>query len=201
MIRNIIFDCGGVFTEMGLRERALVLSKSERLTDEFMSICWAENGPWQRYDQGEISSEDIAFEIKNALPDEHHFYVDDYVDGWTAALPPKEGMEEVVDALHEKGISCYLLSNFPDCFERMHEQIPALDKLDGEVISSRINMLKPSPEIFRYALESFGIRAEETLFVDDLSVNVQGAESVGIKGYVFKTREEFIAYLKENKIL
>ena len=41
-------------------------------------------------------------------------------------------------------------------------------------------MRKPDPNIYKYVLNDANLKAEETLFVDDLLVNVEGAKSVGI---------------------
>lgn len=200
MIKNILFDCGGVFTEMHLRDRMLALSGSEALTDEFMRIAWAENGPWQRYDKGEVSSKEIAAELKRAYPDASP-YIDAFVTGWVDALPGRGGMDALLDLLKAKGYPCYMLSNFPDCFDEMYERVPALKRLDGVVVSSRIKMLKPDPAIFKKAAEILSIEPSETLFVDDLPVNVEGAEKAGMIGYLFDGEEEFAAYLKSKGVI
>ena len=43
---------------------------------------------------------------------------------------------------------------------------------DAIVISGEVGMRKPEPEIFAHALELLGVAADETVFVDDLRVNV-----------------------------
>jgi putative hydrolase of the HAD superfamily len=83
----------------------------------------------------------------------------------------------------------------------MPERTPVLSKMDGMVISYEIHMLKPDPAIFRYTLETFGIKAEETLFIDDNLHNVEAARELGIVSYQFTTPERFRNYLQEQGIL
>jgi HAD superfamily hydrolase (TIGR01509 family) len=47
--------------------------------------------------------------------------------------------------------------------------------------------LKPDPAIFRHAIEKFDLRAEETVFFDDVKANVDGASSTGMKAKLFTT--------------
>ena len=53
---------------------------------------------------------------------------------------------------------------------------------DAVVISGEVGMRKPEPQIFVHVLELLGVRAEETVFVDDLRQNVEAADALGLVG-------------------
>ena len=53
---------------------------------------------------------------------------------------------------------------------------------DAVVISGEVGMRKPEPEIFAHVLDLLGVRAEETVFVDDLRQNVEAADALGLVG-------------------
>ena len=44
---------------------------------------------------------------------------------------------------------------------------------------------KPHPEIYRRAARALGLPTAECLFIDDLTVNVEGARAVGMEGFRF----------------
>ena len=46
-------------------------------------------------------------------------------------------------------------------------------------------MVKPSAEIFRHLLQTYGLRAEDCVFIDDSPINVAGARAVGIEAILF----------------
>ena len=50
--------------------------------------------------------------------------------------------------------------------------------------------MKPDPRIFQLALQRFGIKAEETVFIDDNPNNVAGANALGIKGILFEGKDK-----------
>ena len=60
-------------------------------------------------------------------------------------------------------------------------------------------MIKPNKDIFEYMLKECDILPSETLFIDDSPINIAGAESVGIKGYLFDGDVEKLSkYLDET---
>lgn len=59
--------------------------------------------------------------------------------------------------------------------------LPIVDKFEHVFLSHEIGLKKPSPEAFQHALQRMSVRAERTLFVDDLEDNIKAAERIGIK--------------------
>ena len=59
--------------------------------------------------------------------------------------------------------------------------LPVVEKFEHVFLSHEIGLKKPSPEAFHHALKTMSVRAERTLFVDDLDDNIKAAERIGIK--------------------
>lgn len=79
-----------------------------------------------------------------------------------------------------------LLSNASSGYLRRILADNKLDVLFDElIISSEVNMIKPDPQVFELALDRLGLKASETVFIDDWKENTNSAESLGIKGIVF----------------
>jgi HAD superfamily hydrolase (TIGR01509 family) len=66
------------------------------------------------------------------------------------------------------------------------------DAFDTLTISAEVGLLKPEAAIFRLALETAQVQAEEALFVDDTVANIAGCEAVGMRGILFRDPEETI---------
>jgi epoxide hydrolase-like predicted phosphatase len=71
------------------------------------------------------------------------------------------------------------------------------DAFDKMIISAEVGAMKPEPKIFQIALEQFGVRPREAVFVDDFYINIEGCEKVGMKGIHFKDAESTLKQLKE----
>ena len=201
MIKQILFDCGGVLTEMKFKHKMLEISGSEAVADYFIQNIWGEKSPWHKYDKGEIGTKEVLKQLKEYMPKEHHEFLEKFVENWLDALPPNEKMPPIVKEIKAKGLGCFLLSNFPETFEEMPKRVSVLNEFDGLLPSYKVHLLKPDPEFYLCAAKTFGINPSETLFVDDVLKNVEGAKAVGMQGYLFTSAEEFYEFLKQNKII
>jgi len=67
---------------------------------------------------------------------------------------------------------------------------------DVIVSSSEVGMIKPNPDIFLHTLKELGVKAEETIFIDDRETNLEGARAVGIQSILYKNLEELQPELK-----
>lgn len=201
MIKQILFDCGGVLVELNFRQLMEEISGNKELADAFISRLWSPGSPWLRYDSGELNTTQVEAAMKEYLPQEFHNTLEAFLSRWLDVLPPMAGMEELVDELKAQGLGCYVLSNFSEGFQQMPAKTPVLQKMDGMVISYETHLLKPDPEAYYNALNTFGLKAEETLFVDDNAHNVDAAIACGLAGYHFTTADLFRRYLQNAGLL
>ena len=72
-----------------------------------------------------------------------------------------------------------------------------LREMDGGVFSWKVQMIKPDEGIYRRLLETYGLKAEECVFMDDNPANVETAKRLGIQGIVFTGYEETRQKLEE----
>ena len=118
-----------------------------------------------------------------------------------ASLLPDPAMVALIEELHGAGHALYALSNMG------HASIDWLERQDfwrffsGKVVSARVRMMKPEPDIYRYLLVSFDLQAEECLFIDDSPANVAAAEALGLRGLVFTDAPRCRQHLVEQGLL
>ena len=93
------------------------------------------------------------------------------------------------------GVRTGLISN--SWGTRRYDRALLSELFDGVVISGEVGMRKPQPEIYLLAAARTGAKPENCVFVDDFSVNVEGAEAVGMTGIVHKDARTTIATLEE----
>jgi HAD superfamily hydrolase (TIGR01509 family) len=68
---------------------------------------------------------------------------------------------------------------------------------DEYVLSYEVGFLKPHPEIYRRALTKARARPEESVFVDDIKENIEGAERAGMCTILFGPKTDLKAELKK----
>jgi putative hydrolase of the HAD superfamily len=70
-----------------------------------------------------------------------------------------------------------------------------IDLFDTVIISAEIGAVKPSAKIYQAALEQAKVGASEAVFVDDMPVNIEACEKVGMKGVLFNDPEKSLSRL------
>jgi 2-haloacid dehalogenase len=110
-----------------------------------------------------------------------------------------EGMSSLVQRLKAAGYRVFGLTNWSsETFPLVRDKYPIFSLMEGMVVSGEEHLLKPSAAIYNCLLERYGLRAEESLFVDDNLANVEGARAVGMQGVQFISAEELERTLKEE---
>jgi epoxide hydrolase-like predicted phosphatase len=71
------------------------------------------------------------------------------------------------------------------------------DVFDVMIISAEVGLMKPDPRIYRLALEKLGVQPSESVFLDDVLVNVEAARSVGMSAIQFTQPEKTLEELKQ----
>jgi putative hydrolase of the HAD superfamily len=153
-----------------------------------------------------------AYDRGDLTPDE---YWRSFVDGETKPLNPQQistlrswdvemwshtdpVMIAWLEAMPQAGLATALLSNMHiDMVAKVRREFSWVQSLKFAVFSHEVRLAKPEAKIYEYCLEGLGTRAEETLFIDDREVNIQGAQSLGIRTIRFESVAQLHTELKK----
>jgi len=115
---------------------------------------------------------------------------------------PHKLVWKLVRRLRLKGYKTVLLTNAIPADAR----IPLIKKIYSKFYpyvftSFRIGHKKPSGKIYRFVLEKLKLKPNETVFIDNLESNVEGARRVGITSLHFTSYSNLAKDLKKLKVL
>lgn len=68
---------------------------------------------------------------------------------------------------------------------------------DDVVISHRVGHAKPEPAIYQLSLKNLGVRADESIFIDDIESFCEAAQSLGMKTITYLSNKQLISDLKK----
>ena len=194
MIKNIVFDLGGVFVGLNRVQCLDNFRKIGFLDFDNTLNEYHQGGYFLDYEKGTISSEEFRTFIQRGVD---HPLADDEIDYALASFLeniPKYKIELLL-SLRERGYSIYLLSNSNEICIREVKSFFAGYGLDFDTffdkrfLSYEMKMVKPDPEIFVKVLEEARIDAEETLFVDDYRPNIESASAIGFKTLLYDVKD------------
>jgi 2-haloacid dehalogenase len=194
----VVFDIGGVLIDWNPRYLYRKLfSEDTAAMEEFLdTVCTMD---WNlRQDAGRPWKEAVD-ELSDRYPEKAEL-IAAYDLNWDEMVAgPIPGTADLLWELKRRGVPVYCITNFSaDKLHRARQRFDELNAFDGIVVSGEVRLLKPDAAIYRRLLDQHGIRAEETLFIDDVERNVEGARAVGMHAVRFvdaaTLRNDLIAY-------
>jgi putative hydrolase of the HAD superfamily len=193
---NIIFDLGGVVVAW---EPEVIIAKvfTDAALRAMVMAEIIEHEDWRALDRGVLPRQEaIARAVQRTGLEAH------VVDAFLCQVPPAlVVIPETVALLYRlkaRGHKLFCLSNMHVAsIEHLERVYTFWEVFDGIVISCRIHLLKPEPAIYAYLLEKYGLNGTETVFIDDMEVNVAAAAQFGIHPVKFDNPAQCARRLRE----
>lgn len=184
MIKNIVFDMGNVILRWNPEYIASRLSNN--LDEQKIIIKELFNSEqWQMLDQGTISLDEALQQIYSITDGRYHDLLKYSLYHWYDYLEVFDDMVPLVKELKQQGYKIYLLSNCGLQIKDYFHKVTAFKYFDDFYVSAYNHLLKPDLQIYKHFLTKFNLKAKECIFIDDILVNVEGANKVGMKGYLY----------------
>jgi 2-haloacid dehalogenase len=101
-----------------------------------------------------------------------------------------EGSVAVMRGLVASGVDVTMLTNFAsDTYVQATGMYSFLNEPRGVTVSGDVKIMKPEQGIYRLHTDNFGLAPAATLFIDDSSANVRGAQEFGWQAVLFTSAE------------
>lgn len=201
MIKNIIFDIGGVLLDYNPKTYLDKLNIEDGKRKELNDIIF-HNQKWKDCLNGFITNKElIEYLVKENLKYKNEIEQILSKDNLKYMLPPKQEMIEYYKSLKQKKYKIYLCSNITkDTYDYIKDNFEIIQIADGGVFSCFENISKPSVEIYNRLIRKYQIDVEKSLFIDDTNKNTITANEIGFKTIVFKDIEQIKNIEKINKL-
>ena len=203
MIKNLIFDLGGVIITLAPEEalrrfKSLGLENAEEQMDAYTQM-----GIFGLVEEGKISAETFLEELSRQVGREVTY--DECRHAWLGYA--KEVPQRNLDALlrlRSEGYRLILLSN-TNPYMMSWVRSPEFDGhghgidyyMDACYLSYQLGVMKPDTEFFHKVLVTEKIMASETLFLDDGPRNVAVASQMGIRTFCPENGADWTSKLYE----
>lgn len=190
MIKNIIFDIGGVLLDYNPKTYLDKIDISENKRKILNDIIF-HNTKWRDCLNGIIDNNELIKYLTNFNP-EYREEIEKILkeENLKYMLPPKQEVIDYYKKLKEKGYKLYLCSNITNStYNYIRDNFNIIQEADGGVFSCFENISKPNSEIYYKLIEKYKINVNESLFIDDTKKNVEMARQIGFYVILFKDIE------------
>lgn len=187
-VEAVVFDLGGVLVDWNPRYLYRKLFDDEAAMERFLAeVC---TPAWHaEIDRGRPMAEAVAA-LCQRYP-EHAPMIEAYEARWPEMFKGTiAGSVDILTAIQETGRPVYAVTNFPgEKFESFRRNFRFVDTFKDIIVSGQEGTIKPEAEIFERMTRRFGLKAEHTLFIDDLPANVTAARDLGFQAIRFSSPE------------
>lgn len=181
----VIFDVGHVLYDWDPRFLYERLIEDDRALDAFLRDVVTREWHFQ-HDTGRPFAE-TSVELSAEYP-EHADLIAQWGPRFMDSIgAPIEGMHALVEELDTAGVPLFAITNFSGEFwpPFRAREAATFDRFRDVVVSGDEKLAKPDAAIYALALDRFGLRAKQAVFIDDNAANVAGAAAVGLHAIHF----------------
>lgn len=203
MIKNILFDQGGVIVDLDSRRCIDALLRLGMADPEQFIGLYAQAGPFAALEAGTMSVDEFHRVLLPEFPaNVSASDLDEAFQSFIVGIPLHR-LQAITEL--RRNYKTYILSNTNPIMMNgvlarnfAQEGKTVHDYFDGLILSYEAGCCKPERHIFDYAVERYGIRPEESLFLDDGQVNVDAARNLGFHAALVPPGTEFVEVLRHK---
>ncbi|SKA58464.1 HAD family hydrolase [Enterovibrio nigricans] len=183
-IKNIVFDIGNVMVRWSPAEIArLTFGEGKQSQEKAETIFRSDT--WLALNRGELTESEAKVDImalsgiSKAEVDALFYYIKEtqiLLFGSLALLKDAKSAGYKVFALTD---------NVHEIVSHLQTRFDFWPLFNGAIVSAEEGCLKPGADIFNRLVTKYDVSPEESVFLDDVQANVDGAKSVGFEAIVF----------------
>ena len=180
----VIFDWGGVLIEDPAPGLVKYCSEALGVSKEGYKKAYDKFGG--DFQKGVISEEEFWERMCRSLGVKGPEVLSLWADAFKAVYVPKEEMFSLAAELGKKGYKTGFLSNTEKPAMEYFHQL-SYDMFDVAVFSCAEGMCKPEKRIYELTVQRLGSEAGQSVFIDDKSEYINGAQQAGLKTILFES--------------
>lgn len=178
-LRVLLFDVGGVLVQLSGVE-AILAWLDHRLTEPQFWHRWLHSPSVRNFETGRIDADAFARGViaEFELAVQPRVFLDSFV-GWPTGLFP--GTLEMLARIPPRYQRALLSNSNSLHWPRVLGEMQLGPQFDQQFVSHLTGRIKPDREAFEHVVESLGCRPGQVLFFDDNRLNIDMAQSLGMR--------------------
>jgi len=195
-LQTVIFDIGRVLVRVDVSRAMQSLAQGISLSPQELWTAIEKDPLWPDWQEGRLTPRDWHLHLAKRLGGSLSF--EQFTEAWNRALNPEPIQDNSLFESLRKDFRLGLLSNTDPIHVAYMEEtfdffryFPKSTRTYSCVVGSS----KPSPLIFRDALQALRAKAESSVFIDDIEAYVNAARALGLHGIHYQNPAQLRAEL------
>lgn len=196
MIKNIIFDVGNVLLKWQPETVVARFFPGEQAL--LLTQIMFRSQHWRNLNLGKLTEAELIHIYHQELGINGDL-LRQLMQAVKESLLPVDHSLELLNNLYQSGYSLFSLTdNVHEIMAYLKLKYNFWDLFKGVVVSAEVGYLKPMKQIYQKLIDLYDLDPQQSVFIDDLQVNVEGAKALGMQGIQFLSARQCLIEL--NKI-
>lgn len=199
MVKTIYFDLGNVLCFFSHQKMMNQLSACSGIPIDRIKTMLVEEKLQELYELGKINTQFLFETLKKQS--NKVLSISEFTQAISDIFVPNTALWPLIRQLKNQGLRLILLSNTCEShYEWIYDHYPVLKLFDHQILSYKVGLTKPDPNIFIKALEASKCAPSECFYTDDIPAYVESARRVGIDSEVYTNVENLKKHLIKRYI-
>ena len=187
MIKNIVFDLGGVLIDFKPEKYLEHIGFSKEDINLFTQIVFY-GKEWNAYNSSKYNAEQTEKNLIQNYPQYSDKIKQIFKNiNYKYILFEMKDTSNYLKELKNKGYYIYILSDLSKDSYTYNRQFDFFHYVEGGIYSFEVGSTKPNKNNYETLLKKYNLLPKETVFIDDRLENIEAANHYGIHGIQFIT--------------
>lgn len=186
-VKVFLFDAAGVLYEKNLAVGE-ALEAELGISLDSQAYVWGDL--YREISTGKITEDNYFSKLAEKYNQDERKLREVFTTSFERSFKPMQGMDELLVELKGKGYRLAVLSDTSTIFDAIRRKFDIYKHFEKVFLSYEAGYLKPSPQIYKVAMDYFRLEPDNFFFIDDQEKNTDAARRLGMQAVVFESTEK-----------
>jgi putative hydrolase of the HAD superfamily len=199
--KAVVFDFGNVLCSVDRMAFARAVAPYSRLTPvELDSALWG-GSLEKELETGKLDSHGYFSRLTDIAGLSPDYGYERFAKDFKLIIQPNPDGEEALKTVAELGLRSFVLSNTSFLHATMIFGNETLARIpEHHILSYKVGVMKPDPEIWKALLSCSGLHAEDCLYIDDVKAYCDAATSLGFGAFQYDKNVHNLSRILKNML-
>lgn len=201
MYKAVVFDFGNVLCSVDRMAFARAAAPFSRLSPEKLDALLWGGSLEKELETGKLDSRGYYSRVAELAGFRPGYGYERFAGDFKLIIQPNPDGENALELVKDMGLRSFVLSNTSFLHATMifgNETLAGIP--EHHILSYKVGVMKPDPEIWMALLRCSGLRAEDCLYVDDVKAYCDKAAALGFGAFQYDKNIHNLSLILKNML-
>ena len=199
--KAVVFDFGNVLCGVDRMAFARAVAPYSSLSPEKIDALLWGGSLEKELETGKLDSRGYFSRVAELAGLKPGYGYERFAEDFKCIIQPNPDGEEALKTVADLGLRSFVLSNTSFLHATMIFGNETLARIpEHHILSYKVGVMKPDPEIWKTLLRCSGLRAEDCLYIDDVKAYCEAAKTLGFGAFLYDKNVHNLSRILKNML-